>query len=50
VVRSICRRVPGYGAAIKCGFEYGRGDLVSFLDADAIASRTAPLGTPGLDA
>src|SRR5262245_49057235 len=24
----------GYGAAIKCGFEHGRGDLVSFLDAD----------------
>ncbi len=24
----------GYGAAIKCGFEYGRGDLVGFLDAD----------------
>jgi glycosyltransferase involved in cell wall biosynthesis len=27
-------RNRGYGAAIKCGFEYGRGDLVSFLDAD----------------
>lgn len=24
----------GYGAAIKCGFAHGRGDLVSFLDAD----------------
>ncbi len=24
----------GYGAAILCGFAYGRGDLVSFLDAD----------------
>jgi glycosyltransferase involved in cell wall biosynthesis len=24
----------GYGAAIKCGFEHGRGDLVGFLDAD----------------
>ncbi|MFP8878224.1 MAG: glycosyltransferase family 2 protein [Myxococcota bacterium] len=24
----------GYGAAIKCGFAYGRGDLVSFLDGD----------------
>lgn len=24
----------GYGAAIQCGFEHGRGDLVSFLDAD----------------
>jgi hypothetical protein len=24
----------GYGAAIKCGFEYGHGDLVAFLDAD----------------
>jgi Glycosyl transferase family 2 len=24
----------GYGAAIKCGFEHGSGDLVSFLDAD----------------
>jgi len=27
-------RNRGYGAAIKCGFEYGRGDLVAFLDAD----------------
>ncbi len=27
-------RNRGYGAAIKCGFEYGRGDLVGFLDAD----------------
>ena len=24
----------GYGAAIKCGFEHARGDLVGFLDAD----------------
>jgi glycosyltransferase involved in cell wall biosynthesis len=24
----------GYGAAIKCGFAHGRGDLVSFIDAD----------------
>lgn len=24
----------GYGAAIKCGFEHGRGELVGFLDAD----------------
>ena len=24
----------GYGAAIKCGFDYGNGELVSFLDAD----------------
>lgn len=24
----------GYGAAIKCGFAYGRGDLVAFLDGD----------------
>jgi glycosyltransferase involved in cell wall biosynthesis len=24
----------GYGAAIKCGFHHGRGDLVAFLDAD----------------
>jgi len=24
----------GYGAAIKCGFAHGRGDLVSFLDGD----------------
>ena len=24
----------GYGAAIKCGFEHGQGDLLSFLDAD----------------
>jgi cellulose synthase/poly-beta-1,6-N-acetylglucosamine synthase-like glycosyltransferase len=27
-------RNRGYGAAIKCGFEHGRGDLVGFLDAD----------------
>ncbi len=27
-------RNRGYGAAIKCGFDYGRGDLVGFLDAD----------------
>lgn len=24
----------GYGAAIKCGFEHGEGDLLGFLDAD----------------
>ncbi len=24
----------GYGAAIKCGFHHGKGDLVGFLDAD----------------
>lgn len=24
----------GYGAALKCGFYHGRGDLVAFLDAD----------------
>jgi glycosyltransferase involved in cell wall biosynthesis len=24
----------GYGAAIKCGFEYARGELVGFIDAD----------------
>ncbi|HUF76937.1 MAG TPA: glycosyltransferase family 2 protein [Longimicrobiales bacterium] len=24
----------GYGAAIKCGFEHGRGELLGFLDAD----------------
>ena len=24
----------GYGAAIKCGFEHGRGQIVGFLDAD----------------
>lgn len=24
----------GYGAAIKCGFEHGHGDLLGFLDAD----------------
>lgn len=24
----------GYGAAIKCGFDYGSGDIVGFLDAD----------------
>jgi glycosyltransferase involved in cell wall biosynthesis len=24
----------GYGAALKCGFEYGNGELVGFLDAD----------------
>ena len=24
----------GYGAAIKCGWEHGRGDLLSFLDGD----------------
>lgn len=24
----------GYGAAIKCGFEHARGDMVGFLDAD----------------
>jgi len=24
----------GYGAALKCGFAHGRGDLVSFLDGD----------------
>ena len=24
----------GYGAAIKCGFEHGQGELVGFLDAD----------------
>jgi len=27
-------RNRGYGAAIMCGFEQGRGDLVGFLDAD----------------
>jgi glycosyltransferase involved in cell wall biosynthesis len=27
-------RNRGYGAAIKTGFEYGRGELVGFLDAD----------------
>jgi glycosyltransferase involved in cell wall biosynthesis len=27
-------RNRGYGAAIKCGFEHGSGDLVGFLDAD----------------
>ncbi|MDJ0851600.1 MAG: glycosyltransferase [Myxococcota bacterium] len=27
-------RNRGYGAAIKCGFAYGRGELVGFLDAD----------------
>jgi hypothetical protein len=27
-------RNRGYGAAIKCGFEFGRGDLLAFLDAD----------------
>jgi hypothetical protein len=30
----VFERNRGYGAAIKCGFEHGRGDLVSFLDAD----------------
>lgn len=24
----------GYGAALKCGFDHGRGDLLGFLDAD----------------
>jgi glycosyltransferase involved in cell wall biosynthesis len=28
------RRNRGYGAAIKCGFEHARGDLLAFLDAD----------------
>jgi hypothetical protein len=27
-------RNRGYGAAIKCGYAHGRGDLVGFLDAD----------------
>ena len=27
-------RNRGYGAAIKCGFDHGRGGLVGFLDAD----------------
>lgn len=27
-------RNRGYGAAIKCGFEHARGDLLAFLDAD----------------
>ncbi len=30
----VFERNRGYGAAIKTGFEYGRGDLVGFLDAD----------------
>ncbi len=30
----VFERNRGYGAAIKCGFEHGRGDWVGFLDAD----------------
>jgi Glycosyl transferase family 2 len=30
----VFERNRGYGAAIQCGFAHGRGDLVSFLDAD----------------
>jgi glycosyltransferase involved in cell wall biosynthesis len=30
----VFERNRGYGAAIKCGFDHGSGDLVGFLDAD----------------
>lgn len=34
VVVAVFSKNRGYGAAIKCGFELGSGDLVGFLDAD----------------